>query len=374
MAKNIETPIISVIIPIYNTEEDLEECLDCILNQTFKEIEVICINDKSENNYLNILKNYAKEDSRIKIISFNENLGQSAARNEGIKISKGKYIYFIDSDDKIDLNTLEELYNFIEKHAQDMVLFDVVRLEDDIIKASELHEKSIPQETIIKTNILEHPEFVYDTGIWNKLINSKFLKSNDIKFLNGRIYEDLLFSMELHCAAKSVGVYPKVKYYWRRRETSKKSTTQKRTESKNINDRIFISQKIIELFNSSQEYKKLIDAFYHKLIDLDFRLYMNKIDDGDEEYIRIIQDEIVPFIKDFDKKYFENIDEYNKAKYKLLINGDIESLVAFLKKEHSYQERNKELRKEIKVLKSTKGWFNYKTDNIKTRFIAKVKK
>ena len=120
MAKNIETPIISVIIPIYNTEEDLEECLDCILNQTFKEIEVICIDDKSEDNSLNILKNYAKEDSRIKIISFNENLGQSAARNEGIKISKGKYIYFIDSDDKIDLNTLEELYNFIEKHAQDM--------------------------------------------------------------------------------------------------------------------------------------------------------------------------------------------------------------------------------------------------------------
>lgn len=373
MAIDVETPIISVIIPIHNTEEDLDECLQCILNQTFKEMEVICIDDNSEDNSLNILKKYAKRDSRLKIICFDENLGQSAARNEGIKIAKGKYVYFIDSDDKIDLNTLEELYNFIEKHGQDMVIFDAVRLEDGLIKDSELHVNSIPKETIIKTNILEHPQFVYDTGIWNKLTKTSLLRDNDIQFVNGRIYEDLLFAMEMHCAAESVGVYPKLRYYWRRRDTDVKSTTQKRTEIKNIEDRLFICEKILELFKSSPKYEKVLDAYYYKLIELDFRLYMNKIDEGDEKYIGIINERIVPFIKNLDKKYFENLSDYNKAKYELLINGNIDDLISILKAEHKDKEKIKELRKEIKTLKTTKGWFLYKTDNLKTRFLKKIK-
>ena len=93
-------PKVSIILPVYNVEKYLSQCLDSIVNQTLKDFECICINDGSPDNSLAILKEYASKDSRIKIIN-QENKGQSSARNVGMNFSKGKYIAFIDSDDWI---------------------------------------------------------------------------------------------------------------------------------------------------------------------------------------------------------------------------------------------------------------------------------
>ena len=101
---------LSVIIPIYNVEQYLRKCLDSVCNQTLEDIEIICINDCSPDNSLEILKEYQKNDNRIKIIDFKENRGVAAARNEAIKIAKGEYIGFVDSDDWIDLDFYEKLY------------------------------------------------------------------------------------------------------------------------------------------------------------------------------------------------------------------------------------------------------------------------
>ena len=103
-------PKISVIIPIYNTQNYLEKCLDSVINQTFKDIEIICVNDCSKDNSLEILKKYSKKDKRIKIIDFKENKGPASARNEALNIAKGEYISFIDSDDWINLDFYEKLY------------------------------------------------------------------------------------------------------------------------------------------------------------------------------------------------------------------------------------------------------------------------
>ena len=113
MNKTSKIPIISVIIPFYNTEEYIKECLKSVLNQTFKEIEVICINDKSTDKSLKIVEKYARKDDRIKIINLDKKSGQSTARNRGLEIAKGEYISFVDSDDKIDLDAYEKTYSFI---------------------------------------------------------------------------------------------------------------------------------------------------------------------------------------------------------------------------------------------------------------------
>ena len=99
-------PKLSIIVPIYNSEKYLKECLDSLVNQTFKDIEIICVNDGSTDGSLNIIKHFAQNDSRIKIIN-QENKGQSAARNAGLKIARSEWVTFIDSDDYIDLNTYE---------------------------------------------------------------------------------------------------------------------------------------------------------------------------------------------------------------------------------------------------------------------------
>ena len=119
---------ISVIIPVYNVEKYLSECLDSIVNQTLKEIEIICVNDGSTDNSLSILKEYAFKDNRIKIIN-KENEGQGYARKVGLDSATGKYILFCDSDDYYaELTAFEKLYNCAEDKETDLVTFDFFRL------------------------------------------------------------------------------------------------------------------------------------------------------------------------------------------------------------------------------------------------------
>ncbi len=114
---------ISVIIPIYNAGLYLEKCLRSIMNQSLKEIEIICVNDGSTDNSLEILKGLGKEDKRIKIIN-QINQGVSKARNEALKIAKGKYCLNIDSDDWVELKYLEDMYKLAEKENLDIVVSD----------------------------------------------------------------------------------------------------------------------------------------------------------------------------------------------------------------------------------------------------------
>ena len=108
-------PIISIIVPVYNVEEYLQRCIDSILNQRFKDFELILINDGSTDNSLKICKEYSLSDSRVKVIN-KENGGLSSARNAGINIAKGKYIGFVDSDDWINEEMYQTLYNLLQEY------------------------------------------------------------------------------------------------------------------------------------------------------------------------------------------------------------------------------------------------------------------
>ncbi len=119
-------PEISIIVPIFNTEKYLSKCLDSILGQTFSSFEVICIDDGSTDGCASILSDYAQRDSRINVVS-KSNSGLSEARNSGLNIASGKYITFVDSDDSIDLRTLEMTHALAEKYNADLVSFSYIR-------------------------------------------------------------------------------------------------------------------------------------------------------------------------------------------------------------------------------------------------------
>ena len=374
---SLDNPKISIIVPVYNTANYLEECLDSLINQSLEEIEIICIDDKSEDDSPKILEKYASSDKRIKLLYNKENTGQALARNIALKSVKGEYVSFMDSDDKIDLNAYEKVLNFSEENNLDMVLFNVVRFDrKGIIGGSELHEKSI-QKLNSNTNILENNEFVYDTSPCNKLIKTSLIEENNIEFVD-RLYEDLLFSMELFTSTDSVGVLPDVKYYWRRRrDKSNKSTTQNRTNKKNIADRIFIINQIEELFKSNEKYNSLLDSYHFKLLEIDYRLFIDQIDIGDEEYKEFILNNIKPIIETYPKELFSHLSMINKIKYEFLIEDKIDELIKKKEKERNYNfysKQNERLTKEIKTVKSTKGWIDYKKDNLTNRFKSKIGK
>ena len=123
-----ERPKVSIIVPVYNTEPWLRECMDSLVNQTLKEIEIICVDDGSPDNCGKILDEYAKKDTRI-IVIHQKNQGVSAARNAGLNVASGEYITFVDSDDYVDLNTYEKMYNLAKKDEIDILQFKFRRFQ-----------------------------------------------------------------------------------------------------------------------------------------------------------------------------------------------------------------------------------------------------
>ena len=130
MSNNLK---VSVIIPVYNVEQYLNQCLDSVINQTLKDIEIICVDDGSTDNSFKMLEEYAQKDNRIKVIH-QKNKGAAAARNEGLYIAQGKYLSFLDSDDFFEIDMLEQMYNCAEKYNTDIVVCKSKVISNGIIK------------------------------------------------------------------------------------------------------------------------------------------------------------------------------------------------------------------------------------------------
>ena len=177
-------PYISVIVPIYNSEKYLPFCLQSIINQSLKNIEIICIDDGSNDESINIIKNYIKIDKRIILIS-QKNRGSGIARNIGIKKSKGKYLAFIDSDDLYPNNySLEIIYN---KCIQNRALVCGGTLEDlkKIDKHSEIFEiKKNDNYQIKMEGLFNYSDNGFDFGFYRFIYNNRFIKENKIFFPN----------------------------------------------------------------------------------------------------------------------------------------------------------------------------------------------
>lgn len=184
-------PSVSIIVPSYNEEKFISRCLDSILNQNFKEYEVLCIDDGSTDNTFNILLEYSKKDSRI-IPLKNPKKGVSSARNFGISISHGKYISFIDSDDFVQPQMLEFLFNTIEKNSSDFVFCGS---ETTNFIETKLFNYNFNKPSL--SELLYNDYNLPPICVWTKMINKDFLLENNIFFSNHKIGEDVLFCSKL---------------------------------------------------------------------------------------------------------------------------------------------------------------------------------
>lgn len=199
-------PLISVIVPVYNVEAYLRECLDSIVNQTFKDIEIICIDDGSTDNSLKILQEYKEKDSRFTILT-QKNLYAGVARNAGLKIAKGKYLSFLDSDDFFELTMLEDMYNTAEKDHSDIVVCEyraynnkthsytkVYRIDTNIIKKSPFNPSSLGKELF---------EFA-GLNAWSKLFRKDLFDKYNIHF------EECACCNDLTCVCTALALANKI--------------------------------------------------------------------------------------------------------------------------------------------------------------------
>lgn len=219
---------VSIIIPVYNVEKYLAECLTSILNQTLKDIEIICVNDGSTDRSAKILEAYKKSDSRIKVLH-RKNGGQSSARNAGMKHACGKYVYFMDSDDRIRTDALQILYDESEKKELDVLYFEGISFWD----ISELRKRHRQMQYDCDRGGLFLPvlsgcgmmtELVsrrkYLVSVCLQFIRKRLLDETGIKFYEGIVQEDNLFTFQVMMHADRTECLNKKLFFRRIRKAS----------------------------------------------------------------------------------------------------------------------------------------------------------
>ena len=238
---------ISIIIPVYNGEKYIEKCLDSIKNQTFKDYEVLIINDGSKDNTKNLIEKYLN-DKRFKLFN-RTNHGIGASRNFGLDESSGEYICFIDSDDYVDKEYLEKLYNKISKENLDIVVCNYIELNEELNIEKKVKIKSFDNTTIDKT-----PELLLsiNKSPWNKIYRKSILEN--IKFPTDLKYEDTEFLCKVLYNSK-IGYVDEYLNYYVIHNNSETTTMDKR-----VFDILNIVDNIRKFYENSNDYiKEYID-------------------------------------------------------------------------------------------------------------------
>ena len=272
--------LISIIVPVYNSEKYLKKCLNSIMNQTYKQLEIIIINDGSTDNCLNIIQELQKIDSRIILID-KKNNGVSSARNDGIKKATGKYIMFIDSDDWIETDYIETMYNYAESKK-----LDVCRTGFTIDRNDEpCEEVSYINDSNINIDLKKTKEIFIDTTLFHsacvQLIKRNCVLDNNIYFDEDILYEeDLIFNIKLYKVINKLDYINCCKYHYTANE---KSATRNIDNIERIISSIIKSNnKMITLFNNKEltklingKHLKLIVMYLYIVIKKDFKYFKN---------------------------------------------------------------------------------------------------
>lgn len=248
-------PLVSVIVPVYNVEKYLSRCLDSLINQTLKNLEIICINDGSKDNSIKILEEYSQKDNRIIILN-QDNAGLSAARNNGMNHAKGEYIGFVDSDDWVDLNFFEQLYINVKKYNADIGVAGIKRVRSYKWKYHIKFEKEeVIQDINKKFQKCDVPDKCYPV---NKIYKLSELKKRNIYFEPNVYFEDRLFTAQVLINLKTLVTVPNTYYnYW----TNPNSIVKTKSKKK-LKDSQYTKEKLMKYL---KENNVNLDHYYTKI-------------------------------------------------------------------------------------------------------------
>lgn len=282
--------MISVVVPIYKVEKYLEECITSILNQTYKNLEVILVNDGSPDKCGEICEKYKKIDDRV-IVIHQSNRGLSNARNTGIRQSKGKYICFVDSDDYIEKDFLEVLHKEAENDNLDITCGSYTKLYSDKKIEKNNRHTNLYSKKAIKGKVFLRNQFKfndYRMEVWTNLYNRNFLLKNKIEFCDGILHEDEEFTPNAFLKAKRVKLVYTNGYIYRQRE---ESIMNNKSTIKNIDSIKLIINKLSEIYY----YEKIDDIskdvisriIVHLFNSLILRIKQSNISNKIEQYRNI---------------------------------------------------------------------------------------
>ena len=312
-------PKVSVIIPVYNAELYLKQCLDSIINQSLQDIEIICVNDCSTDNSLKILEQYKEKDSRIKVVINNTNQGGGLSRNIGIEIAKGEFVHFMDADDYIESNFYEILYNYAKNNDSDICICDIRPLTEIPNYANgyfELNEYF---------NNNDNPCFIYKDirdylfkkswNIWNELYKTSFLKKYNIRFSKARIFHDGSFYFESIFRAKRISFVNQKLYNYN--VHSSNSLTNNANETPYLFDFFVAIEALKKAFIKTGKFKEFQLNFYELVLgQIKYRLNKTKSEKQKELFLN----KSINYINRMPNRILKKLKNKHNQDYYFLIN------------------------------------------------------
>ena len=353
---------ISVVIPVYNAEEFLLESMNSLLNQTFEDFELICVNDGSKDNSLNILNDFAKKDNRVKVFN-QENAGCGAARNKALNEAKGDYIYFFDPDDYILSDAFEKLYENAINTQSDIVLFKIAKFrdgesvdysspgfnfDDEFPESFDFNNKSF-QYKDVKRHVLNS-----SFAPWTKLYKKEFLDSyDDFRFPTGLAFDDVPFHVMAMLRASKISFIPDYLYHYRLSNPNSVNNTS--SNGIYIMDIVDIVE---DFLKQNNYYNEFYNEFYKFKIE---QILYYLISSNSQDYYEKAKTELLK-VK---QEYFENpeheegfIKKYMLNKYNAVIESDTFTecklsfeILELKRKNKRLKKENKKLKKQLKKMK-----------------------
>ena len=357
---------ISVIIPVYNVEEFLDEAISSLLNQTFEDFELICVNDGSKDSSLDILNKFAKQDSRVIVID-KENGGCGSARNRALDEAKGEYIYFFDPDDYILPNAFEDLYKNITDNQSDLVIFKIAMFMDGepidysnpLFNFDEVFtDVDFNNFTFTYKDVKPH---IMNSGFapWSKLYRKEFLdRYDDFRFDLGVAFDDVPFHVKSMVRAKKISFAPDYYYHYRYANPNSVNNT-----SSNGIDIMKIVDLVEDFLRSENYFDDLKDEFYYFKLT---QIFMYMMSTNTEEYFQLAKKNIHELPEDdiksvpkhllYQSELVKDSNSLEEYKLKLEIDSKRAEIKKLYKKNASLKKEKKKVDKINEEILSSTSW------------------
>ncbi len=339
-------PRLSVVVPIYNVERYLEECLDSIAAQSFSDFECVMVDDGSSDTSAAIAQGYAARDPRFRLVQ-QENRGLGAARNTGWRHidAGGDYLAFVDSDDTLPPGAYQLMIDTLDETGSDFAAGNALRFRAAGYYQSHAHSKPFG-ETRLRTHVSQIPSLVTDRTAWNKVYRRSFFDGAGVRYPEGILYEDAPVSVPLHYLAGSVDVLSEPIYHWRVREDGEVSITQRKTDPRGLVDRVRSMELVREwlLARPEPRFRDHLRSYDHNSLVEEIPMFFWSVPDGDRAFRAAYQRHVSGLLQAIGPEQAGRLSAPLRLKYRLTLAGRMTAFVALQRLHRLYRRLNGRLR------------------------------
>ncbi|WP_267784659.1 bifunctional glycosyltransferase/CDP-glycerol:glycerophosphate glycerophosphotransferase [Paenarthrobacter ureafaciens] len=320
--------LLSVVVPVYNVETYLDECLSSIVNQTYPNLEILVVDDGSTDGSLEIANRFAAEDYRIKIIE-QTNAGLGAARNTGTAEAMGDFITFADSDDVVPEYAYEKMLSTLDASGSDFVVGSLHRLKGGVRSVPNWAQEVHAIDRIAVT-LEENTDILQDVFAWNKVFRRTFWDKHVRSFPEGVLYEDQETTARAYAYSKSFDIIHDVVYDWRIRQ-DRTSITQQKDNIVDVTDRLTVAMRLAD-FMTSETSPEVASTWLAKVLGPDLGLYYAQVPRVDDDYWETLMIGVTQLAQKADDTVWAKMSVHHRILVSLLVadeRGDFEQIILF---------------------------------------------